>query len=478
MTIRQKTQDHRIFLSYAREDLEAVTDLYHRLLADGFTPWLDKIDLLGGQDWELTIRQVVRKSAAVVTCLSHAAVAQAGFRHRELRLALDVAEEQPEGAIFVIPLRLQPCAVPDRLAHLHRLNLYDDDGYAQLRRALLARLADLGYQAVPVLEQIRHQALLSGYHEVVDQLLPLLKHQPVDRRVVAYLAQLAETAALPLSQRLRAARIAARHGDPRLPASLHEWRASVAQRPTGMLASAWDDLDPPAYWRFLPSMTYQIGAQLAGTRSARLHLRSFWIARLPITVAQYRRFVSQGGTPPKWWGNPTYTGDNQPVIGVTWREASQFCAWLTDRLADDLPPGYVIRLPTEAEWEAAASADSAGQRRNYPWGAAPLTPDHAIHQAHRLKAAMPVGCCPLGAAACGALDMAGNVWELTNSEWEGYPHQSHRRVGDGWNRQIAWRGGGWHTDAELIGSGARGWVKINTPTDPDGGFRVALAPHL
>lgn len=475
MTTRQKIQ---IFLSYAPEDAKTVTGLYHRLSADGFRLWFDRFDLLGGQDRKLAIKRAVQGSVAVVACLSDMAIFGVGSRHRELSLALDIADEQPEGTIFIIPLRLQPCNVPDRLEHLQHIDFYDPDGYDRLKRALIARLQDLGHDIIPELEQIRHRALQSGYDQVVDQLLPLLRHQPVDRRVVAYLAQLAETAAVPLSQRLRAAREVALHGDPRLPVSLHEWLASVAQRPTGMQASAWDDLDPPAYWRFLPSMTYQIGAQLAGTRSARLHLRSFWIARLPITVAQYRRFVGQGGTPPKWWGNATYTGDNQPVIGVTWREASQFCAWLTDRLANGLPPNYVIRLPTEAEWEAAASADIDGQRRTAPWGSAPLTPDHAIHLAHRLKAAAPVGCCPLGAAACGALDMAGNVWELTNSEWEGYPHLSHRRVGDGWNRQIAWRGGGWHTDAELIGSGTRGWVKISTPTDPDGGFRVALAPRL
>src|SRR5207237_7088301 len=58
------------------------------------------------------------------------------------------------------------------------------------------------------------------------------------------------------------------------------------------------------------------------------------------------------------WRNPGYTqGDMHPVVGITWEDAAQFCTWLTDReaTAGRLPAGYVCRLPTEAQWEYAAT---------------------------------------------------------------------------------------------------------------------------
>lgn len=130
------TGGRRIFLCHASEDKPTVRALYRRLRADGLSPWLDEEELLPGQDWELAIRKAVRSSAAVIVCLSPTAVSQAGFRHREIRLALDVADEQPEGAIFVIPALLEPCELPDRLAHLHAVRLYEEGGYERLARAL------------------------------------------------------------------------------------------------------------------------------------------------------------------------------------------------------------------------------------------------------------------------------------------------------------------------------------------------------
>ena len=78
----------------------------------------------------------------MVVCLSSASVDKVGYIQREQRYALDLAEEQPEGTIFLIVVRLEPCPVPDRLAHLHHVDLFAPAGYDNLLRVL--RSADDG----------------------------------------------------------------------------------------------------------------------------------------------------------------------------------------------------------------------------------------------------------------------------------------------------------------------------------------------
>jgi hypothetical protein len=117
--------------------------LYRRLVTDHFQPWLDEEDLLPGQDWHEEIRKAVRASNIVIVCLSKGSVAKAGFLNKELQYALDIAEQQPEGAIFVIPLRLEQCDVPERLAKWQWVNFFEDTGYEKLNRALNLRASSL-----------------------------------------------------------------------------------------------------------------------------------------------------------------------------------------------------------------------------------------------------------------------------------------------------------------------------------------------
>lgn len=128
-----------VFLSYATEDRDAVQSLYQKLQNDGMRPWMDEEDLLPGQPWKETIAKVVRDSDVVLACLSPNAVSTAGQVQRQMKLALDVADEQPEGTIFLIPVLLESCEVPDRLHHLTMVNLFDARGYEKLLRALRVR---------------------------------------------------------------------------------------------------------------------------------------------------------------------------------------------------------------------------------------------------------------------------------------------------------------------------------------------------
>jgi len=136
--------DMLVFLCHASEDKQQVRELYQRLLHDHVHPWLDEEDLLPGQNWRVEISKAVRRSHAVAVCLSERSTTKAGYLQKELKIALDILDEQPEGMIFVIPVRLEPCAVPDALQHLHYVDLFTDHGYNRLLRAIHARAEQLG----------------------------------------------------------------------------------------------------------------------------------------------------------------------------------------------------------------------------------------------------------------------------------------------------------------------------------------------
>lgn len=134
----------RVFLCYSSSDKAAVRNLFQRLLADSIDPWLDEEKLLPGQDWHLEIRKALRTSHAVIVCLSQASITKIGFVNKEIKYALDVADEQPEGAIFIIPVKLEECVIPDRLRAWQWVNFFEPNGYERLIWALYTRAQALG----------------------------------------------------------------------------------------------------------------------------------------------------------------------------------------------------------------------------------------------------------------------------------------------------------------------------------------------
>ena len=126
----------RVFLCHASGDKPKVRTLYHQLCKDGINPWLDEENLLPGQDWQMEISKAVRNSDVVIVCLSKGSVAKTGYVQKEIKQVLDVADEQPEGTIFVVPLKLEECDVPERLKRWQWVNLFDDNGYQRLVRSL------------------------------------------------------------------------------------------------------------------------------------------------------------------------------------------------------------------------------------------------------------------------------------------------------------------------------------------------------
>ena len=128
-TIIMLTTDRklRVFLCHASQDKPIMREVYQRLLAEGWIdPWLDKEKLLPGQDWELEIEKSVESTDAVIVFLSNESVMKEGYFQKELRKVVDMANEKPEGTIFIIPLRLDGCQVPHHLRKWHYVDYFPE----------------------------------------------------------------------------------------------------------------------------------------------------------------------------------------------------------------------------------------------------------------------------------------------------------------------------------------------------------------
>lgn len=135
-----KGRNINVFLCHSSGDKPAVEALYERLIHDGgIDPWLDKKNLLPGQDWRYEIAKAVRASDVVLVCLSLGSISKEGFVNTEIKYALDKADTMPEGRIFIIPCKIEPCQLPERLSSWQWVNLYEDDGYDRLLLSLRAR---------------------------------------------------------------------------------------------------------------------------------------------------------------------------------------------------------------------------------------------------------------------------------------------------------------------------------------------------
>ena len=177
---------------------------------------------------------------------------------------------------------------------------------------------------------------------------------------------------------------------------------------------------PEIDWVEIPAGPFQYGEEKE-TRE----LPAFFIARYPVTHAQFQAFIDDGGygKQARWWDglarrleraeDPGWTEPNRPRETVSWYEAMAFCRWLSDRL------GYEVRLPTEFEWEKAARGEDG---REYPWGGSYRAGFANIYErgggATFLAQTIAVGLYPHAASPYGVLDLAGNVWEWCLNEYE------------------------------------------------------------
>jgi hypothetical protein len=106
-------------------------------------PWLDEEKLLPGQDWQHEIPAAVRAADVVLVCLSGLSINKEGYIQKEIRSALDIAEEKPDGVIYLVPVKLEECFVPERLSKWQWVNLFERTGYQRLLGALNMRAQTL-----------------------------------------------------------------------------------------------------------------------------------------------------------------------------------------------------------------------------------------------------------------------------------------------------------------------------------------------
>ena len=178
-------------------------------------------------------------------------------------------------------------------------------------------------------------------------------------------------------------------------------------------------------------------------------LGGFQMDRTEVTNAQYTRCVTEGACRESFYAqNSKYNGDDYPAVGVSWQDAADYCAWSGGR------------LPTEAEWEYAARGPKGliypwgnafdGTRLNYCDANCELDwADPAVDDGYAENA--PVGSYPEGASWCGALDMAGNVWEWVADWAAGYPSGPQANpTGPGTGTHRVLRGGCWANEANGV----------------------------
>jgi formylglycine-generating enzyme required for sulfatase activity len=210
-----------------------------------------------------------------------------------------------------------------------------------------------------------------------------------------------------------------------------------------------------------------------------VEVSGYWLAETPVTNRQYEMFLQaqEKYREPRFWRDRKYNQPEQPVVGMSWLEAREFCRWLSER------SGRRIELPTEAQWERAARGDDG---RKYPWGDQEPDETRAHYGKYWEDVPLPVGSLPAGRGPYGHLDLAGNVWELCRDEWRKYAYKKQGGLavalevpgkldgnpGEG----RACRGGSLGVEPSDLRSAHRGRVRADDRF-PLVGFRVAALPE-
>lgn len=497
----------QIFLCHASEDKNQVRMLYKRLQTIGHQPWLDEEDLLPGQIWRREIPEAVRSSDVVLVCLSSNSTKD-GYIREEIAFALDVAEQRPPGSIFIIPTKLEPCEVPNRLSHLQWVNLFEERGFERLISALelgaaprnksvnfTKRLLQIGrdqlWTMVGTLTAIIglvwgiYTFYLGNSNEVEPSLATNVSSTASED--ITETAKLQQETSLVKTPQIQVTATSL-HTD--TVSETHTTINTATPSPTANTPiTRVRDIDGMALV-YVPDGSFIMGRTTTINNANddderpphEISLSSFWLDQTEVTNDQFALFLNENGNQEEggvlWldandrdnrvekidglWRTENGYADH-PIIEISWYAAQAYCQWAGGR------------LPSEAEWEYAARGPN---HLIYPWGDEfdsskvsfcdlNCTQDWKDENADDgYPRTAPVGSFPGGASWVGALDMAGNVWEWTDSWYQAYPENDHKSEDYGEKFKVL-RGGAWNNVGRTTRTSNR---EFNVPTDQGSGL--------
>lgn len=127
----------KVFISYAKEDQERALGYYSQLREAGFRPWLDIKHLLPGQNWEMEIERALSDSHVIILLLSKNSVSKRGFVQKEANSAIEALRRKRPDDIYILPLVIEPCDVPDYIAvRLQYTDMSRSESWDQVIKAL------------------------------------------------------------------------------------------------------------------------------------------------------------------------------------------------------------------------------------------------------------------------------------------------------------------------------------------------------
>ena len=466
-------EQKRIFLGHASEDKPEVSDLYHQLKSRGLTPWLDAIDLMPGQNWRIEIPKAIKSAGIFLACLSNRSVDKRSYIQREFRYALSAYADLPPGSIYLIPVRLDACDVPDlrlpelelNIRDLQWVDLFEKDGLDRLIRSIEHALGKAS--AGQGLQPAKAKSFPGDPAGGTSGLLATPRHQGTDKphhpRIgVVWIGVIAVVVVAILS----------------LPWFDGFFTISIedTEPPLGDVSSGRDETSYQPFETFrdcdrslcpemviLPEGTFLMGSpeqeEERGDDEGPQHevtiSRPFALGKYEVTFAEFDHFAEASGREKPYdegWGR-----GKLPVINVSWDDAHAYCTWL----------GQGYRLPTEAEWEFAARA---GTITRYAFG-----DEVTVQQVNfyfELGKTEEVG--RYAANPWGLHDLHGNVYEWV-ADWYGHYPSTNAVIdpegpADGSERVM--RGGSWFDQSSRVRSAYR---ELDAPSNRDKilGFRCA-----
>lgn len=392
----------KIFLSYASQDRPIAEAINRALLDQGQDVFFDREDLPPGEEFHIRIRRAIEEADLFVFLVSEEAIDPGSYTLNEL----DIAEKQLRQASGrLLPVLLRPTAIDRLPAFVKSVTLLESPGN------VAAAVAD----AVHRIDLKRRHALLVK-------------------------AGLGVAAALVVAGGVW-------------------WYLSTREAPTEL---AGKDGAPLV---LVPAGNFVMGDDEDSPRRE-VFLDAFYVDRFEVTTGRYAKFLAATGSahPPEGWeALDLDRGDELPVSGVDWNDASAYCKWVGRR------------LPTESEWEKAARGTD---ERRFPWGNESPQLDRLNFQNASPEAydggLEKVGTHPAGRSPYGVHDMAGNVAEWT-ADWyaESFPVGERRNPqgpASGTSKVI--RGGGRFEPAERMNATRRSYGAPDLRGE-DIGFRCA-----